>query len=95
MTDVSLGRIVHYRSRTGDYTCAALVTATPADISEVAAARADNIPKRRSVRFTQDGRDRVHLCVFGLNGQYQEHDVPHDPAGSPATWRWPHEGATA
>lgn len=79
----SLGRIVHYRSKTGNYMLAAIITATHESLWPEGVERGD-VP-------TLDGPDHVHLHVFtpGGNGGYQEHNVPLDDELTPRTWRWP------
>lgn len=97
---VTIGRIVLYRSRTGNYDCPAIVTATVETLNPKGV-QAGHVPA-----LTAD--DRVHLTVFtpgkpGLRedaedfevesehgrsenvaGCYQEHDIPFEP--NSATW---------
>jgi hypothetical protein len=101
----TLGRTVWYRSRTGNYDCAAVIAATRASL---------HIPnvKEGWIPIITDEMN-VHLVVFSagtpgkrkdaadflvesphgrsenLSGTYQEWDIPYDPNGSPGTWRWP------
>lgn len=79
----TLGRIVHYRSNTGDYDLAALVTATVDTLTEAGLARNEVCPLSSPTH--------VHLHVFtpGKARHYQELNVPFDPEGSARSWRWP------
>lgn len=98
----SIGRVVWYRSRTGNYTLPALITATVDTLWDEGVERGD-VPALTS-------RHHVHLTAFtpGDAGTYQEHDVPlwtpgplpvfepgqaHGPREAdgqpPETWRWP------
>lgn len=84
----TIGRIVHYRSNTGRYTCAAIVTAT-VDSLDPAGVAAGDVPALDSVWD-------VHLNVHTPGAQvvYQEHGVPFDNGDAheehkPGTWRWP------
>jgi hypothetical protein len=95
----SIGRIVVYRSRTGDYSVPAIVTATQKTLNPKGV-EAGHVPPLT-------GEDHVHLTVFtpgapGLRqgaedfkaesvhprsenvaGCYQEWDIPPDPAQPP------------
>jgi hypothetical protein len=79
----SIGRIVEYRSNTGNYTIPAVITAT-IDTLYRPGVEAGHVPDLSSVEC-------VHLEVFtpGEQGRYQEHDVAFDPDAGPRTWRWP------
>lgn len=101
----TIGRIVHYRSRTGTYTCPAMVTATTGTLF------APNVEAGHIAGLSSD--THVHLTVFtpgkpgkraaatdflvesehgrseNVGGLYQEFDIPFDPDGGPGTWSWP------
>lgn len=88
----TIGRIVHYRSRTGNYTCPAIVTATQDTLWREGVERGD-VPELT-------GPMDVHLHVFtpGAQGSYSEHNVPYageapvlgEFAGQPPrSWTWP------
>jgi hypothetical protein len=102
---VSVARTVHYRSRTGNYTVPAIITATVDSLFRpgVEAGHVADL----------SGEECVHLQVFtpgfpgtrqsaddflvesphgrgeNINGSYPEYDVPFDPDGGPGTWSWP------
>lgn len=86
-TAPSIGRIVLYRSRTGNYTLPAVVTATQDTLWAEGVERGD-VPGLAS-------EQHVHLHVFtpGTQGSYAEHDVPMDDRAAgeqaPGSWRWP------
>lgn len=80
------GRIVTYRSNTGNYDLAAIVTQTYGSTWQPGVAAGDVPPLT--------GKTNVHLRVFtpGEQGAYAEHDVPYDPDNDepePGSWRWP------
>lgn len=79
----TLGRIVIYRSNTGDYDLAALVTATRDSLTPEGLSRNQVCPIESATH--------VHLHVFtpGKARHYQELNVPFDPNGGPRSWRWP------
>lgn len=79
----SVGRIVRYTSKTGNYELAAVVTATRESLWAPGVERGDVPP------ISSD--THVHLRVFtpGALEAYQEFDVPFDADGAPGTWRWP------
>lgn len=98
----TIGRLVIYRSRTGNYSCPAIVTATTETLWPEGVERGD-VP-------ALDGPQHVHLHVLtpGEQGSYQEHNVPFwqqvpdvetagtgphtfDPKAEQAagTWAWP------
>lgn len=88
----TIGRIVHYRSKTGNYTLPAIITATRDSLWPEGVERGD-VPA-----LSDDGL-HVHLHVLtpgSLRG-YQEHDVPFHAgelvegpdAQEPGTWKWP------
>lgn len=98
----TIGRIVIYRSKSGDYLMPALVAAT-ADTLHRGNVEAGRIPDLSS-------DTHVHLTVFtagtpgernpgtdpGLGvanppagGTFQEWDIPYAEDGSPGTWSWP------
>lgn len=102
---LTIGRIVEYRSRTGNYSVPAMVNCTHDTIYQPGV-EAGHVPAISSV-------DRVHLTCFtpgkpGMRGEadnfvvapeeevsenvsgcYQEWNIPYDPNGGPGTWRWP------
>lgn len=104
---VTIGRIVIYTSRTGDYVMPAIVSATKSTLFQPNV-EAGNIPDCSS-------DEHVHLAVFtagtpgkrrealdfkvesehpvseNVAGTYQEWDIPHDASGEPGTWCWPHQ----
>lgn len=85
----TIGRIVHYRSRTGTYTGPAMVVATEETLAP-AGVEAGHVPPLSSTWH-------VHLVCFtpgkNVGGTYQEFDIPPDHDGdkehTPGTWRWP------
>lgn len=101
----TIGRIVHYRSRTGDYDVPAIINCSTATINPKGV-EAGHVPALSS-------DDHVHLTVFtpgkpadydlpegassrNVAGTYQEWDIPlnrgvdNDPnAVAAGTWRWP------
>lgn len=105
MQSPTIGRIVIYRSRTGDYDVPAIVTATQETLN----------PKGVEAGFVPalSSEDHVHLTVFtpgmpgmrrsaedfkvesehgvseNVAGCYQEWDIPFVAEGSPGSWRWP------
>lgn len=99
----TIGRIVTYRSKTGDYDLPAIITGTRETMSAAGLARADAEEGERLILSTET---HVHLHVFtpGAQGSYQEHNVPMHPTTlaehigvrretraqpEPRTWRWP------
>jgi hypothetical protein len=87
----TIGRIVLYRSATGNYTCPAVVTATEDTLWPEGVARGD-VPGL-------DSPLHVHLQVFtpGDLGAYTEHNVPNSGVAArtideqpPRSWAWPH-----
>ena len=87
----TIGRIVVYASRTGDYTdVPAIVNATEATLKDDG-----TVPSLSSEQhvhltvFTPEQPDHPDVRLHNITGVYQEFDVPHDPGGSPGTWRWP------
>lgn len=105
MPPPTIGRIVIYRSRTGDYVVPAIVTAT-ADTLHRPNVEAGHIPDLSS-------SEHVHLTVLtpgkpgkradatdfltesphgrseNAGGVYQEWDIAHDEDDTPGTWHWP------
>lgn len=101
----TIGRIVIYRSRTGEYDVPAIVTATTETLNRKGV-ETGHVPDLSSP-------DHVHLTVLtpglpGLRGcagdvrvtsehpisenvagTYQEWDIEFDLEGGPGTWRWP------
>lgn len=102
---LALGRVVHYRSRTGNYTLAALVTATGetlhrpgvdagfvADLTNLEHVHLQVFsPGRPGKRADADDFlvESPHGRAENVNGSYPEYDVPFDPDGGPGTWSWP------
>lgn len=98
---IAIGRIVWYRSRTGDYWCPAVINCCT-DTLDPEGVKLGHVPA-----LTTD--EYVHLTVFtpgkpgtrrervelagdlseNVAGCYQEWNVMHDPEGRPGTWRWP------
>lgn len=94
----SIGRIVTYRSRTGDYDCPAIVTATVETLNPKGV-EAGNIP-------ALSGPDHVHLTVFtaGFPGKRgdaadfevaSEHPISENVAGCYQEWDVEPAGASA
>ena len=105
--NVDIGSMVHYESRTGNYECPALVTATTDSLYE------PNVTAGFIPGLTTD--EHVHLTVFtpgrpgardtaadfkveseygrseNVGGLYQEWDIPHSDDLDPGTWHWPGE----
>lgn len=101
----TIGRVVIYRSRTGNYSVPAIITATQ-DTLYRPGVDGGYVPDLSS-------EEHVHLHVLtpgvpgkrtdaddflvesphgrqeNVGGAYQEHDVPLDPDGGPGTWSWP------
>lgn len=84
----TIGRIVIYRSKTGNYSCPAIITATHETLWPEGVERGD-VPALSS-------SEHVHLHVFtpGAQEAYPEFDVPFDSTedyGEPApgSWSWP------
>lgn len=69
----TVGRIVHYRSKTGNYTLPAMITATHETLWPEGVALGE-VPALSS-------EAHVHLQVFtpGIAESYPEHDVPFYP----------------
>jgi hypothetical protein len=99
----SIGRIVLYRSKTGDYDLPAVITGTRDSMSAMGLVRTSQEEGERLVLSTDT---HVHLEVMtpGEKGRYQEHNVPQHaatlaesigvrregrPEPEPGTWRWP------
>ena len=82
----TIGRIVHYRSKTGNYTMPAIIIATKDTLWQEGVDKGD-VPAITG--------DNVHLLCFttGKQIQYQEFDVPYaektDGAATAGTWVWP------
>ena len=101
----SIGRIVIYVSRTGQYVVPAIVTATSETLYQ------PGVDGGFVPALTDDGN--VHLTVFtpgkpgkranakdfvnpsahpiseNLSGCYQEWDIPYSESGEAGTWHWP------
>lgn len=101
----TIGRIVIYRSRTGNYDCPAKATATRETLHR------PNV--EAGLIADLSGDSHVHLTVFtpgkpgkraaatdfktesphgraeNSGGLYQEWDIAHDDSAGPGTWRWP------
>lgn len=80
----SLGRIVHYRSKTGNYTLAAIVTATHESQWAPGVDRGD-VP----ALDPELGEVCLHVFTPGAQESYQELAVPYDADGGPRSWKWP------
>lgn len=107
----TIGRIVIYRSRTGDYDVPAIITATQDTLN----------PRGVTLGHVPDlsGSLCVHLTVFtpgkpgmrrgaddflvesehgrseNVAGCYQEWDIPMSDNPQPGTWRWPELAPTS
>jgi hypothetical protein len=97
----TIGRIVIYRSKTGDYDLPAIITGTRDSMSAAGMARAGDDAEK----LVLSTPTHVHLEVLtpGAQGRYQEHNVPmcpltvaqqtgvaHEaPKPEPRSWRWP------
>ena len=101
----TIGRIVRYRSRTGNYSIPAIITATQ-DTLYGPGVEGGFVPDL-------DSEDHVHLTVFtpgkpgkrgdaddfvaestepiseNVAGCYQEWNIPYSPLLEPVTWMWP------
>jgi len=80
----TIGRIVHYRSKTGNYTLPAIINCT-VDTIHQPGVDAGDVPALSDERH-------VHLTVFtpGPASVYQEWNVPLDEVGqAPGAWWWP------
>lgn len=83
----TIGRIVHYRSKTGNYIMPAIIVATKDTLWPEGVERGD-VPDL-------DDENHVHLECFtpGKNEHYQEFNVPYiaenDGAASAGSWFWP------
>ncbi len=101
---VTIGRGVHYVSRTGNYEAPAVVTAVQESLFR------PNVDAGYIPDLTDP--EHVHLTVFtagkpgkraeatdflvesphgrseNAGGVYQEWEIPHDPKGGPGTWHW-------
>lgn len=102
---LQIGRIVHYRSRTGSYTVPAIVNCTQDSIYQpgVDAGHVPPLTQEHAVHLTvftpgqpgmrMGGTDFIaepqHRVSENVAGCYQEWDIPFDPAGAPGTWSWP------
>lgn len=101
----TIGRVVIYRSRTGDYIVPAIVTATLDTLHR------PNVEAGYIADLSSD--EHVHLTVFtpgkpgkraeaadfltesphgraeNVGGLYQEWDIAYDENDAPGTWHWP------
>lgn len=82
----TIGRIVHYRSKTGNYTMPAMIVATKDSLWQ------EGVDKGDVPAITD--KNHVHLLCYttGKNIQYQEFDVPMVAGpreAEPGTWWWP------
>lgn len=104
MAEPSMGRIVRYVSRTGNYQCAATkrdLFQPNVDAGYIAGLKDSNhvhltvfTPGKPGKRATADDfvGDRANEPISeNVSGTYQEWDVPYDPAAAAAagTWHWP------
>lgn len=101
----TIGRIVHYRSRTGQYTVPAIVTCTVDTINPkgVEAGHLPDLtdamhvhltvftPGRPGLRASADDflEPSEHPVSENVAGCYQEWDIDYDENGEPGTWMWP------
>lgn len=99
----TIGRIVHYRSRTGNYTVPAIITATQETlyrpgvdggfVPDLTDARNVHLtvftPGKPGLRTTADDfvAPSVPPVSENVAGTYQEWDVPE--GDGPGTWQWP------
>jgi hypothetical protein len=71
----SVGRIVHYQSHGSPN------------------GQYKSEPRAAVITYVPDGpplaQSSVSLCILNPTGMFFSPDVPHDPTGSPGTWRWP------
>ncbi len=104
-TTPTIGRIVIYRSRTGNYDIPAIVTCTTAtayqpgiDAGYLPALSSDEhvhltvfTPGKPGKRRTADDFKVMPELPVSENvaGCYQEWNIPRDDDGGPGTWRWP------
>lgn len=85
----TIGRLVIYRSRTGNYAMPAIVTMTT-DSAWQPGIDAGDVPP-----LTSDRHVHLHVLTPGAQAAYQEHDVPFDAGPSagaeqlPGSWAWP------
>jgi hypothetical protein len=83
---VSLGRIVQYRSKQGVNALRAAIVAATVDTLDPGNVEAGEVP-------ALDSADHVHLFVLtpGDRGFFMEYNVPLDEPGMcrPGTWQWP------
>lgn len=102
MTDPSpptIGRIVHYRTKHGDYYVPAIVNSTVDSLGETGLARnAERVAAGDEQSVALDSPMHANLTVFGPLSTYHEVNVPYDEGvvdghnradGAPRTWRWP------
>lgn len=101
----SIGRIVHYRSRTGNYPIPAIVTATvdTLHMPNVEAGKIAGLSSEQHVHLTcftpgMPGlraaaadflAESLHGRSENVGGIYQEWDIAYDETGGPGTWSWP------
>lgn len=87
----TIGRIVHYRSKTGNYTLPAIITATTETLWP------GGVEREPELALSSELHVHLHVLTPGAQGDYTEHDVPcHEAlpvespeAQAPGTWRWP------
>lgn len=101
----SLGRVVIYRSRTGNYSCPAMITAVQDSLyrPNVEAGYIADLSSETHVHLSvftpgkpgkrADATDFLTESPHGRSenagGIYQEMDIAFDPEGGPGTWSWP------
>lgn len=102
---ISIGRVVLYRSRTGNYSVPAIVAATQDSLyrPNVEAGYIPDITKADNVHLIVfspgPGGKRANAADFKVEpvhgrsenqgGTYAEYDIPYDDSGAPGTWSWP------
>lgn len=98
----TIGDIVIYRSRTGDYETPAIVNCTTASIYQpgVDAGHVPPLSSNKHVHLTvftpgkpgmrrEAGFETPHPVSENVAGCYQEWDIPFDPHHkTPGSWRW-------
>lgn len=104
----TLGRVVIYRSRTGNYDVPAMVTCTPETLAPVGLELWHSSGGEKGVPpITEDQRDRVHLAVFtpgipGMRvtaddfvGERKDAPISENVAGTYQEWDVPYDSGGA